>query len=167
ESAQRDSGSEYKRDPTQAVRSQRVLMLSLGCHFDSGSSADLAELSLQDKTFTRGGPYDDQVIVGEVLIPPPNYFAVFPYSAHRFSAVAAIFSSSPAPATLTLLAFIASLSPPIVSRVGRMSFASSHSESRSIKISARRSRVLSCPSGASVSVAIVPLSSAPGQLQDR
>ncbi|RRT50150.1 hypothetical protein B296_00050505 [Ensete ventricosum] len=43
-----------------------------------------------------------------------------------------------------------------------MSFASSHSESRSIKISAHRSRVLSCPSGDSVSVAVVPSSSVPG-----
>ncbi|RRT69527.1 hypothetical protein B296_00008974 [Ensete ventricosum] len=74
ESAQRDSGREYKRDPMQAVRSQRVLMLGSGCHFNAGSSADLAELSLQDKTFTwvvdsQGGPFDDQVRVvskGEV-----------------------------------------------------------------------------------------------------
>ncbi|RWW25000.1 hypothetical protein GW17_00010679 [Ensete ventricosum] len=43
-----------------------------------------------------------------------------------------------------------------------MSSASSHSESRSVKISAHRSRVLSHPSGDSVSVAIVPSSSALG-----
>ncbi|RWV85967.1 hypothetical protein GW17_00052186 [Ensete ventricosum] len=46
ESAQRDSGREYKRDLTQAVRSRHVLMLGSGCHFDEGSSADLVELSL-------------------------------------------------------------------------------------------------------------------------
>ncbi|RZR84251.1 hypothetical protein BHM03_00011022 [Ensete ventricosum] len=50
----------------------------------------------------------------------------------------------------------------MVSRAGRMSSASSHSESRSVKISAYRSRVLSHPSGDSVSVAIVPSSSALG-----
>ncbi|RWW54226.1 hypothetical protein BHE74_00039201 [Ensete ventricosum] len=43
-----------------------------------------------------------------------------------------------------------------------MSSASSHFESRSIKISAHRSRVLSRPSGYSVSVAIVPSSNALG-----
>ncbi|RRT82777.1 hypothetical protein B296_00000097 [Ensete ventricosum] len=41
-----------------------------------------------------------------------------------------------------------------------MSFASSYSESRSVEISAHRSRVLSRPSGDSISVAVV--SSAPG-----
>ncbi|RRT72267.1 hypothetical protein B296_00003041 [Ensete ventricosum] len=45
------------------------------CHFDSGSSADLVELSLQDKTFTRGGHYGDQVRVsaGPIL---PHWFAL-------------------------------------------------------------------------------------------
>ncbi|RZR74423.1 hypothetical protein BHM03_00036786, partial [Ensete ventricosum] len=43
-----------------------------------------------------------------------------------------------------------------------MSSASSHSESRSVKILAHRSRVLSRPSGDSVSVAVVPSSSALG-----
>ncbi|RZR90846.1 hypothetical protein BHM03_00018850 [Ensete ventricosum] len=55
----------------------------------------------------------------------------------------------------TLLTFIPSLFPPMVSRAGRMSFTSSHSESRSVKISAHRSKVLSRPSGDSVSMAIV------------
>ncbi|RWV89083.1 hypothetical protein GW17_00048789 [Ensete ventricosum] len=45
---------------------------------------------------------------------------------------------------------------------GRMSSASSHPESRSVKILAHRSRVLSRPSGDSVSVAVVPSSSALG-----
>ncbi|RZR95158.1 hypothetical protein BHM03_00023969 [Ensete ventricosum] len=43
-----------------------------------------------------------------------------------------------------------------------MSSASSHTESRSVKISTHRSRVLSCPSGDSVSVAVVPSSNALG-----
>ncbi|RZR94335.1 hypothetical protein BHM03_00023010, partial [Ensete ventricosum] len=43
-----------------------------------------------------------------------------------------------------------------------MSSASSHSESWSVEILAHRSRVLSRPSGDSVSVAVVPSSSAPG-----
>ncbi|RRT35141.1 hypothetical protein B296_00054550, partial [Ensete ventricosum] len=51
ELAQRGSDREYKRDPTQAIRSRPVLMLGSGCHFDAGSSANLAKLSLQDKTF--------------------------------------------------------------------------------------------------------------------
>ncbi|RZR92446.1 hypothetical protein BHM03_00020734 [Ensete ventricosum] len=63
---------------------------------------------------------------------------------------------------LTLLTFIPSLFPPTVSRAGRMSSFSSHSESRSIKILAHRSRVLSHPSEDCVSVAVVPSSSAPG-----
>ncbi|RRT80324.1 hypothetical protein B296_00013485 [Ensete ventricosum] len=51
ESAQRDSGHKYKRNPTQAVRSRRMLMLSKGCHFDAGSSADLVELSCKIRPF--------------------------------------------------------------------------------------------------------------------
>ncbi|RZS17254.1 hypothetical protein BHM03_00049377 [Ensete ventricosum] len=50
----------------------------------------------------------------------------------------------------------------MVSRAGRMSSISSHFESRSVEILTRRSRVLSHPSGDSMSVAIVPLSSAMG-----
>ncbi|RWV91821.1 hypothetical protein GW17_00045854 [Ensete ventricosum] len=51
ESAQRDSSHKYKRNPTQAVRSRRVLMLGSGCHFDAGSSTDLAELSCKIRPF--------------------------------------------------------------------------------------------------------------------
>ncbi|RWV85036.1 hypothetical protein BHE74_00043044 [Ensete ventricosum] len=43
-----------------------------------------------------------------------------------------------------------------------MSFTSSRSESRLVKISAHRSKVLSCPSGDYVSVAVVPSSNVPG-----
>ncbi|RWW82842.1 hypothetical protein BHE74_00008670 [Ensete ventricosum] len=43
-----------------------------------------------------------------------------------------------------------------------MSSASSHTESRSVEILTHRSRVLSCPSGDSVSVAVVPSSNALG-----
>ncbi|RWW39843.1 hypothetical protein BHE74_00054785 [Ensete ventricosum] len=50
----------------------------------------------------------------------------------------------------------------MVSRVGQMSAASSHSESRSIKILAHRSRVLSRPSGDFVSVVIISSSSVSG-----
>ncbi|RWV81936.1 hypothetical protein GW17_00056606 [Ensete ventricosum] len=52
------------------------------------------------------------------------------------------------------------LFPPMVSRAGQMSSASSHFEFRSIKLSTHRSRVLSRPSGDSVSVEVVPSSSA-------
>ncbi|RZR71911.1 hypothetical protein BHM03_00008684 [Ensete ventricosum] len=58
--------------------------------------------------------------------------------------------------------FIPSLFPPMVSRAGWMSSASSHSGSRLVEILAHRSRVLSRPSGDSVSVAVVPLTSALG-----
>ncbi|RWV79463.1 hypothetical protein GW17_00059405 [Ensete ventricosum] len=54
------------------------------------------------------------------------------------------------------------LFPPTVSRAGRMSSASSHSESRSVELSTHRSRVLSRLSGDSMSVAVVPSSSALG-----
>ncbi|RWW69933.1 hypothetical protein BHE74_00022434 [Ensete ventricosum] len=50
----------------------------------------------------------------------------------------------------------------MVSRVGRMSSASSHSEFRSVKILAHKSRVLSCPSGDYMLVAVIPSSSALG-----
>ncbi|RWW41943.1 hypothetical protein BHE74_00052536 [Ensete ventricosum] len=50
----------------------------------------------------------------------------------------------------------------MVFRAGRMSSTSSHSKSRSIEISAHRSRVLSRPSRDSVSVVVVPSSSALG-----
>ncbi|RZS14865.1 hypothetical protein BHM03_00046619 [Ensete ventricosum] len=66
---------------------------------------------------------------------PPNYFAAFSYSAHCFSAVVAIF---PASATPTLLTFIPSLFPPMV---------------------------LSRLSGDSVSVAVVPSSTASGDFR--
>ncbi|RRT83653.1 hypothetical protein B296_00004920 [Ensete ventricosum] len=46
-------------------------------------------------------------------------------------------------------------SPPIVSRAGQMSLVSSHSESRSVKILARRSRVLDRSSGDSRSTAVL------------
>ncbi|RRT72470.1 hypothetical protein B296_00005436 [Ensete ventricosum] len=62
------------------------------------------------------------------------------------------------PASLTLIPFF-SLT---VSRAGRMSSASSHSGSRSVELSTHRSRVLSRLFGDSVSVAVVPSSSALG-----
>ncbi|RWW15958.1 hypothetical protein GW17_00020181 [Ensete ventricosum] len=46
-----------------------------------------------------------------------------------------------------------------------MSSASSHFESQSVELSTHRSRVLSCPSGDSVSVAVVPSTSALGDLR--
>ncbi|RWV83256.1 hypothetical protein GW17_00055168 [Ensete ventricosum] len=52
--------------------------------------------------------------------------------------------------------------PPTVSRAGRMPFASSHSKSRSVELSTHRSRVLSRLFGDSVSMAVVPSSSALG-----
>ncbi|RWW40731.1 hypothetical protein BHE74_00053821 [Ensete ventricosum] len=48
--------------------------------------------------------------------------------------------------------------PPTVSRAGQMSSASSHSKSRSVEISACRSRALSRPSGDSRSIALVYVS---------
>ncbi|RWW77201.1 hypothetical protein BHE74_00014667 [Ensete ventricosum] len=92
----------------------------------------------------------------------PHYSAAFSYSACFFSAVAAVSSSSPVLAMLIVSTFIPSLFHPMVSRAGRMSSISSHFESRSVEILTRRSRVLSHPSGDSMSVAIVPLSSAMG-----
>ncbi|RZS14276.1 hypothetical protein BHM03_00045945 [Ensete ventricosum] len=66
------------------------------------------------------------------------------------------------PATPTLLTFIPSLFLPMVSRVGQMSSASSHSEFRSLKILAHKSRVLSHPSGDYMLVAVIPSSNALG-----
>ncbi|RWW67797.1 hypothetical protein BHE74_00024723 [Ensete ventricosum] len=98
-------------------------MFGSSYHFDTGSSVDLTELSLQDKTFVRvvsswGGPSDDQARGG-------GYFK---------------------------------------REIGWISSASSHFESRSVKILAHRSRVLSHPSGDSMSIAVVPSSSAPRPL---
>ncbi|RZS05955.1 hypothetical protein BHM03_00036526 [Ensete ventricosum] len=58
----------------------------------------------------------------------------------------------------TLPTFLASLPfsfPPIISRAGRMSSASSHSESHSVEMPTRRSRALSHPSGDSRLTALV------------
>ncbi|RWW49767.1 hypothetical protein BHE74_00044013 [Ensete ventricosum] len=99
---------------------------------------------------------------GEVLVPPPLSFrslllhcALLPYSYCYFFVISGagytcIFGLHPL------------LFPLTVSRAGRMSSASSHSESRSVELSTHRFRVLSHPSGDPVSVAVVPSTSALG-----
>ncbi|RWV85554.1 hypothetical protein GW17_00052646 [Ensete ventricosum] len=122
------------------------------------------EALLRSSRRRGGGSFRHGVRMTEGFIcsPAPKYSVALSYSTRFFSAVAAISLSSPMPAMLTVSTFIPSLFPPTVSRVGRMSSAFSHSESRSVEILAHRSRVLSRPSGDSMSMAVIPSSSSLG-----
>ncbi|RWW05117.1 hypothetical protein GW17_00031625, partial [Ensete ventricosum] len=85
----------------------------------------------------------------------------FSYTAHFYSVVAAVSSSSLAGYT-SILDLHPLIFPSMVSRAGRMSSASSHSESRSIELSTHRFRVFSHPFKDFVSMAVVPSISALG-----
>ncbi|RWW56312.1 hypothetical protein BHE74_00036989 [Ensete ventricosum] len=122
------------------------------------------EALLRSSRRRGGGSFRHGVRMTEGFIcsPAPKYSVALSYSTRFFSAVAAISLSSPMPAMLTVSTFIPSLFPPTVSRAGQMSSAFSHSESRSVEILAHRSRVLSRPSGDSMSMAVIPSSSSLG-----